>query len=34
MNQNLRRLERNEDGDTRALADTIVEQGGYPWDVL
>lgn len=34
MNQNLRRIEKNEDGDIRALADSIVERDGYSWDIL
>jgi hypothetical protein len=34
MNQNLRRLERNEDGDVRALADSIFAGDGYRWDIL
>lgn len=34
MNQNLRRLNRNEDGLMKRLADYIVAQGGYDWDVL
>lgn len=34
MNQNLRRLERNEDADLRALADGMVKRGEYPWDII
>lgn len=34
MNQNIRRLERNEDEEQKSLADWIVGQGKYPWDVL
>lgn len=34
MNQNLRRLQRNEDGELRALADSVVDREGYTWDIL
>jgi len=34
MNQNLRRIEKNEDELRKSLADFIVESGRYPWDVL
>ncbi|MEZ4755037.1 MAG: acyl-CoA dehydrogenase family protein [Bdellovibrionota bacterium] len=34
MNQNLRRIERNEDGDWKSLANHIFEKGEYPWDLL
>jgi len=34
MNQNLRRLIRNEDEDTKALASFMCEEEAYPWDVV
>ncbi|MCB0325283.1 MAG: hypothetical protein KDD69_16990, partial [Bdellovibrionales bacterium] len=34
MNQNLRRLVKNEDDDLKVLASFVVSEGGYPWDVL
>lgn len=34
MNHNLRRLESNEDPETRSIADKIVSEGRYIWDVL
>lgn len=34
MNQNLRRLKRNEDSLMKKLADFVVEKEGYIWDVL
>ena len=34
MNQNLRRLYKNEDNEAKSLADFIVDNGGTPWDVL
>jgi alkylation response protein AidB-like acyl-CoA dehydrogenase len=34
INQNLRRLERNEDHDSVALAQSILKTGGYNWDIL
>lgn len=34
MNQNIRRIEKNEDEIQKSLSDFIVEQGGYPWDVI
>jgi alkylation response protein AidB-like acyl-CoA dehydrogenase len=34
MNQNLRRILRNEDEELKALSDYIVDAEGYPWDIL
>lgn len=34
MNQNLRRVDINEDEEAKALSDFIVERGEYPWDTL
>jgi alkylation response protein AidB-like acyl-CoA dehydrogenase len=34
MSQNLRRLDRNEDAETIAVADYILGQGKYPWDIF
>lgn len=34
MNQNLRRIDKNEDELLKHLADYIVENEGYPWDTL
>ncbi len=34
MANNIRRITRNEDDSIRALADHILDAGGYPWDVL
>ncbi len=34
MNQSLRRLEKNEDLEIQLLADSILENGGYKWDLL
>lgn len=34
MSQNLRRLNRNEDSETINLADYILSQGKYPWDIF
>lgn len=34
MTQNIRRLERNEDGQTLGLASHILTLGKYPWDVF
>jgi acyl-CoA dehydrogenase family protein 9 len=34
MNSNLRRLEKNEDGDLKGLAQSIFGSGGYRWDVI
>lgn len=34
INQNLRRVDINEDEEMKALSDTIVSQGGYLWDVI
>ena len=34
MNQNLRRLLKNEDEDLTALCDFIVDGEAYPWDVI
>lgn len=34
MNQNLRRVDINEDEEMKALSDFIVQKGVYPWDVL
>jgi acyl-CoA dehydrogenase family protein 9 len=34
MAANIRRIERNEDGDMNLLAGFILDKGRYPWDVL
>ncbi len=34
INQNLRRVDINEDEEMKALSDLIVEKGAYPWDVI
>ena len=34
MNQNLRRIDRNEDEDWKDLADHIFDKGEFPWDLL
>jgi acyl-CoA dehydrogenase family protein 9 len=34
MNQNLRRVDINEDEEMKSLSDFIVEKGSYPWDIL
>jgi len=34
MNQNLRRVDINEDEEMKSLSDFIVEKGSFPWDVL
>lgn len=34
MNQNIRRILRNEDEEMKSLADFIVDEQGYPWDTL
>ena len=34
MNQNLRRLYKNEDEETKGLADFVVQAGKSPWDVI
>lgn len=34
MNQNLRRVDINEDEEMKSLADFIVEKGDYPWDII
>lgn len=34
MNQNVRRIERNEDDARKALSDFIVSEGEYPWDTI
>ena len=34
MNQNLRRLLKNEDEGTTSLCDYIVNEEGYPWDII
>jgi len=34
MNQNLRRLKRNEDGLMKRVADFVVEKEGYIWDII
>ncbi len=34
MNQNLRRIDKNEDEAQKELANYIFEEGKYPWDVL
>ena len=34
MNQNLRRLLKNEDESTTSLCDYIVNEEGYPWDII
>jgi len=34
MNQNLRRIEKNEDKLQREIAEAVLQQGGYLWDIL
>jgi alkylation response protein AidB-like acyl-CoA dehydrogenase len=34
MNQNLRRLIKNEDDASQLLSDFIVEEENYPWDII
>ena len=34
MNQNLRRIMKNEDESMKALADHILDEQAYPWDIL
>jgi hypothetical protein len=34
MNQNFRRIMRNEDEDLKKLAQFIFSERAYPWDVL
>lgn len=34
MNQNLRRIDKNEDKLQREIAEAVLQQGGYLWDIL
>ena len=34
MNQNLRRIMKNEDESMKSLADYVLDEQAYPWDIL